>query len=181
MQPQCGLLRLQHSPSNRKHDLCTGADRRYASASQLALLYSMLPPRCRQRQGTAGLSHCIDSLCVAPAGDVTAEEAFKEAINNLKAVCGVMKERMETALEKVQSRAPPEPRCHGDMSHQPCMRSKYRESWLSHLTRWQVAPCARGSEAGLDHCLPWLVVLTARKPSWRRGAISAKLESRRVL
>ncbi len=36
MQPQCGLLWLQHPPSNRKHDLCAGADHRYASASQQA-------------------------------------------------------------------------------------------------------------------------------------------------
>ena len=49
------------------------------------------------------------SLCVAHAGDVTAEEAFKEAINNLKAVCGVMKERMETALEKFRAENPRSP------------------------------------------------------------------------
>ena len=46
---------------------------------------------------------------MAPAGDVTAEEAFKEAINNLKAVCGVMKECMETALEKFRAEHPRSP------------------------------------------------------------------------
>eukprot|EP00891_Asterochloris_glomerata_P000520 jgi/Astpho2/520/e_gw1.00011.257.1_t len=46
---------------------------------------------------------------VQTIGDVTAEEAFKEAVNNLKAVCGVLKERMETALEKFRAEHPRSP------------------------------------------------------------------------